>query len=83
MSKTLEVKRILIDLTETINDIDPVIAANVEEAGEKIMKIVSDLEIKLNLINLFTTAFCEHEIEDLNNAIKMFLNEDGVINENN
>ena len=44
MSKTLEVRRILSDLTETISDIDPVIAANVEEAGEKIFKMHPEIK---------------------------------------
>ena len=83
MSKTLEVKRIFSDLTETINDIDPVIAANVEESGEKIMQIVGDLEIKLNLINLFTQILFEHKLEDADAFIKSLFNNYGVNNENN
>lgn len=83
MSKTSEVRDIFSDLTETIDDIDPVIAANVEESGVKIMTIVGDLETKLTLINLFTKILYEHELEDAGAFIKMLFNNDGVNNENN
>ena len=61
MSKTSEVRDIFSDLTETIDDIDPVIAANVEESCVKIMTIVGDLETRLTLINLFTKILYEYK----------------------
>lgn len=83
MSKTSEVKEIFSDLDDTIRDIDPVIAANVEESSVKIMTIVGDLETKLTLINLFTKILYEHELEDADAFIKMLFNKNGAGNENN
>lgn len=66
MSKTSEVREILDDLTETINDIDPVIGVNVVEAGEKIFKIVKSLETKLKIIRRVVNTYDFNEKENMN-----------------
>lgn len=66
MSKTLEVRRIIDDLTETINDIDPVIGVNVVEAGEKIIEIVKSLETKLKIIRRVVNTYDFNEKKSIN-----------------